>query len=577
MRDGAHIPDLNFPSLKYSKRATPLDLTAFLFLGGTKANVRTFRDLVAAAKLGTPLLERLELVKAIHEVIIGKLVVGRSPQTAKTVVDSFRHFFTWAEQAEHPITREAIQTTYLHWTDSLVHRQRVTGEISQGPAYRRGAVVGMVLDELLGRLTPLVRLTRLTSPPRRKTARGVRAEKQNLEKTFAFGSLLQDVCDGLPINVVLKGPLPVRIPLRNGGEIVDWSGYRNPGALERWRTANPDTSAKQHCTNSSVQKFTAWETEGTLETRYPLANLRCEAELLMLIGQTGMNLAQAHQLKLRHFFYVSHIDGFHVKDRKNRRGGEVLFEIFKDYKPHFERYLDWRRQLFPDSDLLFPFVRILGRAEHEAPSFHRLRSDCKKLGVSYVSPQALRNTRINWLLRRSGDPELTAAMAQHTKETLLNVYERPSQQRAMGEVMRFWSKHDPALAQTSSTAPGHCNGQPVPVRDLPKNATTPDCIRPSGCLWCEHHRDIDSEDYVWSLACFRHLKVIEVSKWHPAEGNPEIHPGEHAIDRLSEKLRWFCESNVRRRAWMDEALARVDEGNYHPHWRRLIEGIEGFV
>jgi hypothetical protein len=28
---------------------------------------------------------------------------------------------------------------------------------------------------------------------------------------------------------------------------------------------------------------------------------------------------------------------------------------------------------------------------------------------------------------------------------------------------------------------------------------------------------------------------------------------------------------------MEEAQARVDEGNYHPHWRRLIEGIEGFI
>lgn len=58
----------------------------------------------------------------------------------------------------------------------------------------------------------------------------------------------------------------------------------------------------------------------------------------------------------------------------------------------------------------------------------------------------LRNSRVNRLLRRSGDLELTAEMAQHAEQTLLGIYERPSQQRAMGEIMRFWNCADPSLA-----------------------------------------------------------------------------------------------------------------------------------
>jgi hypothetical protein len=110
---------------------------------------------------------------------------------------------------------------------------------------------------------------------------------------------------------------------------------------------------------------------------------------------------------------------------------------------------------------------------------------------------------------------------------------------------------------------------------MPKDASPPDCVRASGCLWCEHHRDIDSQDHVWALGSFRHLKVIEISNYKgPLEAETR-HPAQHAVDRLSEKLRWFKDSNERRRSWVDEAFARIEEENYHPDWTTLIEAAEG--
>jgi len=287
-----------------------------------------------------------------------------------------------------------------------------------------------------------------------------------------------------------------------------------------------------------------------------------------------MNLSQAYKLKLQNFFYSSDIDGYKVKDRKNRRGGEVLFEIYKEYRAHFERYLDWRRKIFPNDERLFPYVAQT-RSDSKPPSLRRMRATCKKLGISFIPPSTLRKTRINWLLRRSGDPDLTAEIAQHTKETLLAVYEAPSLQRAINETMRFWAKSDPTLARTTPVAPGECDGNPVPMKNIPINVAPPDCIRASGCLWCEHHRDIDNQDYIWSLNCFRHLKIIEIGKFHPPENETGTHPAEHVVARLSDKLLWFKESNQLRRSWVDEALARVEEGSYHPDWVRLIENIEG--
>lgn len=563
------LPNLTFPVVEYGDHETIWDLTYLLYHGGAQVRMKYVSSMIEAGELGFPVPDRLDLVTKIHEIINGKLVGGGSAYSAQNQIRFIREMFKWAEQTGFPLSLATIQTTFLAWSDALLHRHRILKVISQRSAYTMGAQAGYILDGVLNRATPLVSMSRLRMPSQRKTARGVLAEKQNLADTITFGHFLQDVCDALTIETVMRGKLPVRIALRNGGELLHWSGYMGRKDIAQLPEGLPDERDRK-----ALQKLHAWETEGTLRTRYPLANRRCEAELLMFIGQTGMNFAQAHQLKLRHFYYASFLDGYQVRDRKARRGGDVVFEIFKEYKPHFERYLEWRRMVFPDSDALFPLVRRGGRVFQKHPQFS-LRAVCKTIGLRFVPPQELRNTRVNWLLRRSDDPDLTATMAQHAKETLLEVYERPSQQRAMVEITRFWAKHDPTISRTTPPAPGHCNGEPVPLRNLPTNILEPDCIRPSGCLWCEHHRDVDNEDYLWSLASFRHLKVLEVSMWRPPQGTREVHPAQHVINRISEKLKWFRGSNAKRKVWMEEALDRVEEGHYHPEWMRRISVIEG--
>jgi len=146
----------------------------------------------------------------------------------------------------------------------------------------------------------------------------------------------------------------------------------------------------------------------------------------------------------------------------------------------------------------------------------------------------------------------------------------------MAETMRFWSKADPIQARTQPAAPGECNGQPSALTFAPRGATQPDCIHPSGCLWCVHHRDVDTLDYVLSITSFRHLKTVEVSKLRVQRGkDDEQHPARLSIERLSQKLKWFMDSNARRRGWVEEALACVEEGRYHPDWERLIVNAEG--
>lgn len=572
MRDIPPMPDLTFPNVKLGARETPWDLRRWLYHGGASVALDKVAAAIDSHQLGEPLPERIKLMQRIHDSISDKLAGGGSKATAASQTYALNWLIRWAEANNRPLTYETIQTTYIEWTDAQFHRVNVLRDLKQRSAHSRAVHAGRVLDLALERTTPMIEITRLRRPKVRKTARGVQADKQNLEQTFAFGHLMQDICDGLPLSA-LWGPLPVRISLHDGGELLRWSG-RKAVDLLRHKT---DTYNQRYRLKEIQARLAAFEADRTLRTRFPLANLRIQAELMMFIGQTGMNMGQAHQLRLRHFSYSSDVDGYKVMDYKTRRGGEVLFVIYKQYRAHFERYLEWRQSVFPDETLLFPLVRQ-GRAEDKAPNLYSLVMACSEAGVRWVSPQKLRNARVNWLLRRSGDLDLTAELAQHSKQTLLRDYEVPSQQRAIGEITRFWLQADPTLNASVPQvpiAPGACSGSPSVVPFKPKVAVAPDCIHPSGCLWCEHHRDIDALDYIWSLACFRHLKILEVGRYHPPTGRVPKQPGEYAIERMSDKLTWFLESNAQRREWVEESLARVDEGNYHPDWARLIQDMEG--
>ena len=153
----------------------------------------------------------------------------------------------------------------------------------------------------------------------------------------------------------------------------------------------------------------------------------------MFMAQTGMNLQQAHILRVEQFHYASHWDGYQVRTYKNRRQGEVLFEIYANYRDWFERYLDWRATWFPaePDGLLFPLVRSGGRIKEEAPQFTNLTRICREIGMPLVRPRKLRGARINWLLRESHNPPQVAELAQHAVETLLRVYADPQPQIAL--------------------------------------------------------------------------------------------------------------------------------------------------
>ncbi|MGG6966631.1 UNVERIFIED_CONTAM: site-specific integrase, partial [Pseudomonas aeruginosa] len=145
----------------------------------------------------------------------------------------------------------------------------------------------------------------------------------------------------------------------------------------------------------------------------------------------------------------------------------------------------------------------------------------------------------------------------------------------MVEITRFHQQTDPSL---SPPAPGRCvSATPEPVGTMPKNGPRPDCINAAGCLFCTQHRDIESEDHVWSLGSLRHLKSLELARYRPPSSGKHLtteHPALLVIDRLTAKLRFFEESSEVRRLWVEEARARISEGDYHPAWDGFIQLAE---
>ncbi|EIM17074.1 hypothetical protein [Pseudomonas chlororaphis] len=570
-----YIPDLGFPAIAYGTHQAPLDLRILLYSGGAAAERHKVANLIENGFLGPPLLERLELVEKLHDMLTSDLVKGLSPITIINRVYWLRIFYGWCDSQNIQITLATVENSYLLWVESLIHRSRVINDIKEMTAYRHAKGVDHMISKALGLSLGLLRKTRLSAPNKRKRILGTQADKQNLEDLFKFGSLLSDIISALTVDTI-KGPLPIEIHIRNGDKLQEWC-QQIP--LENLKTLREGSRGSQR--KSEVKQIlssrAAWEADTSLRTRYPLVNLRIEAELLTFISQTSINLSQAFKLERGNFRYQT--DGDEVKVFrvfKGRRSGEADFRIFKEYRTFFKSYLNWVDDLFPkDEKRLFPFVyRAKIPSYIKAPHFSAIVSRCNRLGVRYFKSAALRKTRINWMLRRSQDLDLTAEIAQHTQETLIRVYEEPHHQIAASEISRFHRLTDPSI---SPPGPGVCiddRRMPEVIKNMPPGAPLPDCISPAGCLFCDFHRDIEDADYIWSLASYRYCKTLELRRASGSDNIENIHPAEVLIQRITSKLQYFEAINTTFARWVQEASYRIREGHFHPAFDGFIQLME---
>lgn len=567
-------PDLTLPTIPYGTHQARWDLSHLLYADGARTHRRDTAKLIESGALGAPQMDRFELVVKLHSVIAGRLAYGRTPNTIGTYLEEMFRFWSWSETNSRALTLPALKFTFLDWSEALHRRAHILKEVSEDTAHKTAWRVADLVARILDWPHPkpgraLMRLTRLRHSPTKKRVLGTQAEKESLEKTFTFGKFLSDICDGLTIETV-RGELPARIQRADGSELVvacnldvqlDPSLITKPSAHVRAARARaplgPDTDAVEH--------------------RAVLINLRIEAELLIFISQTGMNLAQAAFLIAESYRWQSDVEDTEaIRAYKGRRHGDVLFRCFKVYRAHLNRYISWLQGLglYDEGGRLFPFVRTsVIPATHQPPSFSSVRRHAAAQGVAWTSPRALRGTRVNWLLRRSKNPKMTSVMHAHTEETLHRNYERPHYQLAAVEITKFHREADPSI---TPPGPGRCVGStagPAPVPNLPVGAPAPDCISPDGCLFCQHHRDILSEDYCWNLASHTKLKIIEMALYRPPKQST-THPATHVINRMEAKLKAIQEGSEVRKEWVVHARDSVRSGRYHPAWDGFIRLAE---
>lgn len=559
--------DLSFPMLTYGKTETPLDLKPLLYVGGAALYTKKAAIKIAQQEVGDIVMDRIELVRRLHSNLVDDLARGSSRFSVDNKIQCLRRFFAWADREKLGLSLGSISDTYLQWADFQLHRIRIERSISERSAYDMASVTATLFDKVLNRHASLIKETRIRKPRGKGKLHTSKVDKQNLQDCFAFGNALADICNSLTLEAT-RGPIPITVSFRSGQKLERWCGLK-----ARPRVA-PIGEHVENLAKSALPSHTEGDTVPSKRSRVGVLNLRIEAELLMFIAQTGMNFQQAHTLRMDQFHYTSHLDGYQVRSYKNRRHGEVIFEVFSDYRVWLERYLQWRNAWFPDDTdtLLFPLIRN-SRLDGVAPQFNCLLRVCASLNIEIVRPAKLRGARVNWLLRETLNPKQTAELAQHSVETLIRVYADPHPQLAMVEITRFHQHNDPVI---SPPGPGSCvNPDPEPVSDIPDEASRPDCINAAGCLFCTHHRDIESGDHVWSLSSFRHLKLLELSRFRPSVKPVHIkQPALITVERLTEKLKFFENSSSVRKSWVAEAQARIREGDYHPAWDGFIRLVE---
>lgn len=566
------IPDLTFPDLSINKKGgeSPIDLRMFLYNGGAAVRKNRLVNAIEDGSLGKPIIERLPLVEKLHQNFLARIAKGGSKRTLISIVEKLRVFYAYVdtEKLGDP-TKDNVTHFYVSWTE-LNARRVDRKEIASVSGYRSGTFVGYAIAKAID-VTPntLFRAARLERKGGRKAPVASVAEKHNLEESFVFGHALLDITEALSIDAI-RGSMPISIQFRTGQIIEEWCGpQKKPLELLSIYGIRRHAIAFK----KAKEERERWEADSTNRNRSTGINLRIEAEMLIFISQTAMNLAQARNTKVGDFRYESNNEGYGIRRYKNRRMGEVEFHIYREYRNYFERYLEWRKALFPDdpNGLLFPFLNRWGSqgGRPGAMTFAGITSRLKVLGIALIGPQRLRQTRINWILRRLNDPSTTAEVHGHSVETLHREYERPNYQRALIEATLFWRATDPAL---TPPGPGTCvEKNPAPLPDTPSEAPSPDCQGAGGCLFCVHQRDLDSFDHVWSLASLRYLKSLELARSHvPAPEGSKRHPAQVVIERITQKLDWLAQSNAEREVWVEEAGARMREESYHRKWAGWI-------
>jgi len=530
------------------------DLSRWLVRGGAETDSRWFYRDASVETWQRAINDRLPFVEKVTDYFNLEVTRGASAATIHTYFSDVNQFMKWVDRNNIVLSAnsEDLKTAFLAYDEYFYIRGWVKKKVAHITAYSSVFNIAQSFSKMLN-LPPhahfryLSRVVKAYKAPR-KSSFSRAAEKQHLGNTRTLGYYCVDIANSITIEAIYD-QLPITVYTLNpdgSKKAIEMPlGLVNLLNHESKRTSNRGVALCEP--TDTLDKF-----------RGSLVRVRLLAELVIFVYQTGMNISQILQIERKGLSYkLQGNNDWLVTCRKRRKQGPVKFKIYKEYRERLKNFIKFVDYFFPEDAQLFPVTYESNT--RGSVNYNTLKKHTERDGIPWIPPRVTRNTRANFLDRMTGDPDLSAEMTQHVKETFRRNYERPSQHRSMKALTHFWNDKSVSLINSG------CDGHPSSTADKPSTVISPNCINESGCLWCKSHRDINSEDYVWSLASFRYLKLIEAAQ--PI--NRQI-PADLVIGRLSEKLEAFKEQNEQSQKWVGEALMRIEESDYHPTWKNII-------
>lgn len=537
--------DLTFDSVTYGEGRIPLTLRPCLYVNGAGCHAKKFSKSQHAQSFGSPVGARRPLVYALHSILNGIVSSGQSPATLRLGVGRVRDFYKYCDSYGLNPTMENACVLYCGWVKSI-YKKINDDDIKESGCY--GAASSMAT--LLGVATDLGRdyfVLRADLRAPMKSNNFPKIDKQSLRDAKRFIADLMDIRDCLGVDA-FKSPLPTTLKFSDGATVDLYSGLTQHEKLQPHKLANT-----------------------SLKARYAVYNIRAELELFIFISQTSMNLSDAANLEDQDLKYYDVGDCFEARAYKGRKKGEVIFTAYREYKPYFLEFLDFKKELCVGSFSTKVFGKLPqpGRAVSDNPNPRALIKLMKDLGRPMVVATVLRRTRQNWLARRAGNPSVAAEIGQHDTSTFLRAYSRPHHQTASTEWTNYFRNH----AQAKRAAfEGHCNGTPVPIEGLPKAIDKPNCANQNLCIFCLNYKGIKTYSYIWSLISYQVLRERE--KLLVLKGNGDVSGLDSTLDRIEKIVSAFEAAGKKCASWLAKAVQQVRAGNYHPRWNGFIQLIE---
>lgn len=555
--------DLGFEHCVGDRFTAPPSLRALLYCGGSAAHGFTVEKQINSGLLGALKASRLELVRLLHGYIVRRLDNGYSEWTTKRDITAFKVLYSHYDTLGADITVENVCELYEKYSYDKAYDIDINNrKVGTYSAYTVDRVLVRVIESMLELSSRSLKSSfNYTSLKRRGLIARAKNDTGSINAGFQYGADLLDVIDSFSYEACF-GELPLQVYFTDGALVEHWARLKTPDTLLSAEGRNP------HNVKATANQREENRLNGTLRTRSCLVNLRIDAEFNFFVAQTGMNVSDAYDLPMADYRYSSWEGDYRVTAYKERRKGDVEFYIYKEYREVFDEYLAFIRKLFPDGcEYLFPFVKTNSKKRADAYSQARMKKLFSAVGKKCIDLRSLRSRRVNWMLRETHDPILSALVAQHTTETMFKSYIAPNHSIATREFSGLFAH---MKTVRDSVANGRCSSEVKLVAIKDTAPINPDCINPAGCLFCEHYQGVRSLDYIWSMASYHYLKSAELARL-PLNKRAEGSPQKAIVDRLDALINEFEAQDEECSDWGAEARLRITELDFHHYFRGMIE------